>query len=183
LIIWEKLEGEDMSKKKSKRKKAKKNQPRFNRRNVLGALGLAVIGSAGALWGLGFFSSNQAVAATLRVYKSPSCSCCNGWISHMRRNGFIVVVKNSFDLDRIKTANGITDDLESCHTAFVSKYVIEGHVPAMSIKRLLQERPKVKGLAVPGMPLGSPGMEGPDKEQYDVLAFRTSGAIEVFDRY
>ena len=115
---------------------------------------------------------------TIQVYKTPTCGCCVKWIDHLREAGFTVESKNLPDLSALKVANGVPRRLASCHTATIEGYVIEGHVPAKDIERLLRERPKVAGLAVPGMPLGSPGMEHPDParhEPYDVLSFGPEG--------
>jgi hypothetical protein len=124
-----------------------------------------------------------AVAAEVTVYKTPSCGCCTAWADHLKAHGFEVKLKDFNDLTRIKQGHGITRELASCHTAVVDGYVIEGHVPATDIKRLLETRPAVAGLAVPGMPMGSPGMEGPVSDRYDVLSFDKSGKIEVFSRH
>lgn len=105
------------------------------------------------------------------VFKSPSCGCCAKWVEYLRGNGFDVEVQDRDDLDAIKKMAGVPGDLQSCHTASVEGYAIEGHVPVEPIRRLLSERPKVRGLAVPGMPAGSPGMEGPRSESYSVYSF------------
>jgi hypothetical protein len=125
-----------------------------------------------------------AFAMEVTVYKSPTCGCCNKWIEHMQANGFTVKAQNVADIMPYKSANGVPLALGSCHTAKVDGYVIEGHVPAADIKRLLKERPKVLGLAVPGMPVGSPGMEqGAHKERYDVLTFDNAGNTSVYARH
>lgn len=125
-----------------------------------------------------------AQAAEVVVYKSPTCGCCNQWIEHLQANGFTVKAQNVADIMPYKSANGVPPALGSCHTAKVDGYVIEGHVPAADIKRLLKERPKVLGLAVPGMPIGSPGMEqGSHKERYDVLTFDQNGKTSVYARH
>lgn len=130
----------------------------------------------------GFASVAQ--AAEVVVYKSPTCGCCNQWIEHLQANGFTVKARNVADIMPYKSANGVPPALGSCHTAKVDGYVIEGHVPAADIKRLLKERPKVLGLAVPGMPVGSPGMEqGSHKERYDVLTFDKAGNTSVYARH
>jgi len=116
------------------------------------------------------------------VYKTPTCGCCKAWVDHLRANGFDVVERDSADLAPVKAAHGVPGALESCHTAVVDGYVIEGHVPADLVAKLLAERPEVAGLAVPGMPAGSPGMEGPYKEAYDVLAFQKDGRTTVYAR-
>ena len=126
-----------------------------------------------------------AEAADVVVYKSPTCGCCNGWVEHMRENGFAVRtvdVPVYNDLTAKKREHGVPQDLGSCHTATVGDYVVEGHVPAEAVQRLLDERPDVHGLAVPGMPIGSPGMEGPNPQPYEVIAFDTTGERQVFER-
>jgi hypothetical protein len=119
-------------------------------------------------------------APTVQVYKSPTCGCCVKWIAHLEANGFEVKATDVANVTPIKRENGIPKRLESCHTAFVGGYAIEGHVPAAEIHRLLREKPAVAGLAVPGMPIGSPGMEGPNPEPYDVLSFDSAGRLAVF---
>lgn len=116
------------------------------------------------------------------VYKTPTCGCCAAWVDHLRENGFAVVVHDQDDLSMVKSANGITPRLESCHTAIVDGYVVEGHVPADLIAKLITEKPEIAGLAVPGMPGGSPGMESAPKEAYDVLAIGKDGRTSVFAR-
>jgi len=116
------------------------------------------------------------------VYKSPWCGCCEGWVDHMRASGFEVTVREQEELSAIKRMSGVPEVLESCHTAFVGGYAIEGHVPAGAIERLLAERPPVRGLAAPGMPIGSPGMEGADPKPYEVMTFTQGGATDVYER-
>ena len=118
--------------------------------------------------------------AEVVVYKSPYCGCCVGWARHMTAHGYAVSDPDNTDLEAVKQSAGVPRELYSCHTAVIDGYVIEGHVPASAIERLLRERPDVKGLAVPGMPIGSPGMEGPDPEPYDVLSFDEDGETSVF---
>lgn len=118
------------------------------------------------------------------VYHDPNCGCCSLWVEHMEENGFEVETVLETDLNRIKHEHGVPRDLPSCHTAIIDGYVVEGHVPAADVKRLLQERPDARGISVPGMPLGSPGMEVDHRRQaYDVVLFDESGAIEVFNHY
>ena len=114
------------------------------------------------------------------VYKTPWCGCCGSWADHMRANGYAVMTHDMSDLDFVKKGAGVHESLQSCHTAIVDGYVIAGHVPAVAVDKLLRERPDVRGLAVPGMPIGSPGMEGPDPEAYDVLSFDKAGTPKVF---
>jgi hypothetical protein len=117
-------------------------------------------------------ASSRAVSR-ISVFKDTSCACCSVWIEHLKQNGFDVVLNEVPDaqLRETKSRYGVPPDLQTCHTAIVEGYVVEGHVPATDIQRLLKERPKAAGLAVPGMPIGSPGMEGPNHESYSVLLF------------
>ena len=126
-------------------------------------------------FGIAFGPPAAADAVQVQVYKSPTCGCCNKWIEHLESNGFSVRATDVPDLAPIKAENGLPPRLASCHTAIVEGYLVEGHVPAEDIRRLLRERPKVSGLAVPGMPIGSPGMEGPNPERYQVLSFGPEG--------
>jgi len=122
-----------------------------------------------------------AQAAEVTVYKRAGCGCCVKWVEHLRQNGFSVQSHNVVDLDEYKARSGISPRLASCHTAYVDGYVIEGHVPAQDIRRLLEQRPAAIGLAVPGMPIGSPGMEqGPRKDPYSVLLVHEDGKTTVF---
>ncbi|MBX3447035.1 MAG: DUF411 domain-containing protein [Parvibaculaceae bacterium] len=125
----------------------------------------------------------HATAETLDVYKTPWCGCCTAWVDHMREAGFAVRVTELDDLEPLKSAHGIPAELASCHTALIGGYAIEGHVPAADVIRLLKERPAAAGLAVPGMPMGSPGMEmDGHTEPYDVVLFGP-GTRTVFARY
>lgn len=118
------------------------------------------------------------------VYKSPSCGCCNDWIKHLEANGFKVRPHDTDDVVRHKYRLGVPPGYGSCHTAEVGGYLVEGHVPAREIKRLLKERPKARGLTVPGMPIGSPGMEqGARRDPYEVLLVTRDGATRVYARY
>ena len=117
---------------------------------------------------------------TMVVYKTEGCGCCNGWVEHLQAAGFQVDARNVRDLMSIKLDAGVPTSNSSCHTALVDGYVVEGHVPADVIKRLLAERPEIAGVAVPGMPTGSPGMEGPGAKPYDVLTFDRQGRNTVY---
>ncbi len=128
-------------------------------------------------------SSAAQAAGEVTVYKNPHCGCCVKWIEHLRENGFQVTSQDRADLTEIKARYGVHPRLASCHTAVVEGYVLEGHVPAAAVKRLLRERPAVKGLAVPGMPVGSPGMEGPDPQPYNVYSFDDKGETQIYMRY
>jgi hypothetical protein len=125
----------------------------------------------------------QAAAPRLVVHKSPTCGCCVKWEVGIRSKGFQVESVITDDLSQLKAKNRVPAELASCHTAFVEGYVIEGHVPAHAIQRLLSERPAARGLGVPGMPAGSPGMAEPGQEGgYDVLLLREDGTTELFER-
>ncbi|WP_375161144.1 DUF411 domain-containing protein [Bradyrhizobium sp. RDT46] len=117
----------------------------------------------------------QAEQAAITVHRDPSCGCCASWVQHLRDAGFTVQVEETADLDAIRTRLGVPSDLVACHTAEVAGYVVEGHVPAAAVRRLLSERPNAKGLAVPGMPIGSPGMEGGKPQRYEVVLFGADG--------
>ncbi len=119
-------------------------------------------------------------ATTVTVYKTPTCGCCEKWIDHLEAGGLAVEAIDVENTTWIKKENGVPTRLASCHTALVDGYVIEGHVPVEDILRLLEERPDVAGLAVPKMPIGSPGMEGPNPVPYDVLAFTKQGSIYTY---
>lgn len=122
--------------------------------------------------------------AAVTVFKDPNCGCCALWVEHLRKHAFAVTVRDTSDLAGIKRTGRVPQALQSCHTAFVDGYVIEGHVPATDVQRLLAEKPKVAGIAVPGMPIGSPGMEmGARKDRYDVVAFTRDGMTSVFARH
>lgn len=123
-------------------------------------------------------------AVTVTVFKDPNCGCCKEWITHLKKHAFNVVAKDTSDMSGVKTTGRVPRQLQSCHTAFVNGYVVEGHVPAADIQRMLDEKPKVAGIAVPGMPAGSPGMEVPGRvDRYDVIAFGRDGSTSVFARH
>ena len=122
----------------------------------------------------------------VEVWKDPDCGCCKDWVSHLEANGFQVKVHDSGNA-QARSRLGVPEKLGSCHTALIGGYAIEGHVPARDIHRLLKERPKAVGLAVPGMPVGSPGMDGAvyggRKDAYDVLLIQAGGTAKVYQRY
>lgn len=146
----------------------------------------ALIGMAAGLALPPLRASAQAAAPAIHVLKDPDCGCCADWMAILAADGFAVTSEPVAgpDLHRVKQASGIPPEMVSCHTARVGGYVIEGHVPPADIRRLLDLRPDALGLAVPGMPFGSPGM-GPEteREAYDVFLIRTDGSAEVFSRY
>jgi len=116
----------------------------------------------------------------ITVYKDPGCGCCKNWIEHLIKHGYRVDAKDTPNMTEIKRTLGVPDGLTACHTAIVNGYLIEGHVPAADIDRLLAQKPRIAGLAVPGMPMGSPGMEGGPAQRYQVLTFDKSGKTTVF---
>jgi hypothetical protein len=116
----------------------------------------------------------------IKVYKDPGCGCCKEWVKHLEQNGFKVETMDMPDLSAVKAKYGVMPDIQACHTAVVDGYAIEGHVPADVILKMLREKPAIAGLAVPGMPSGSPGMEGAMKERYDVLTFDRAGRTTVY---
>ena len=123
---------------------------------------------------------DQAKGPVVTVYKSPTCGCCGKWVEHMKAAGFQVRTVDLDDLTEVKQTSGVPMKLRTCHTGLVEGYVIEGHVPADLVKRLLAEKPKMTGMAVPGMPMGSPGMDGPTKDGYEVLLFDKTGKTTVY---
>lgn len=158
----------------------------LNRREWLTRVGLGVVGFTALprlLEGM-ILSRDGAMVApvAIRVYKSASCGCCKLWVAHVNANGFKAEVTDLDDsaLQVKKAALGVPDEVRSCHTAVVGKYLIEGHVPADVIHRLLREHPAALGLAVPGMVSGSPGMEGGTPEHYDVVLFQRDGASRTY---
>ena len=149
----------------------------------------AALLSAFLLWLPACESAQETVApetsaSVISVYKTPTCGCCKKWVDHLRENGFTVETHDQPSLTALKQEQGVPKGAEACHTALVDGYVIEGHVPAQDVARLLEERPAaVRGLVVPGMPLGSPGMEADRTEPYSVLAFDDTGRVSTFARY
>lgn len=149
----------------------------LNRRIFLGAAGLVLGSPVAAIAALPDAPLPDAPLPDALVHKDPSCSCCGAWVEHLRKSGFRAEIVLEADVEPTKQRLGVPEPLWSCHTAEIGGYVIEGHVPAAAIHRLLAERPSVRGLAVPGMPIGSPGMEVPSQppEVYDVVAFGPGG--------
>lgn len=126
----------------------------------------------------------QAAAPELSVFKTRTCGCCSKWVEHMKASGFSVKVSEVPSTAEYRRKYGVPDRLQSCHTAVVNGYAIEGHVPAADVHRLLKSRSKVKGLAVPGMPVGSPGMEqGTGAQAYSVVSFDERGNVSEFQKY
>ncbi len=119
----------------------------------------------------------------ITVYKTPTCGCCKEWVSYLKTNGFKVITHDLDNLSQVKAQHGVPAQLQSCHTAVVDGYVVEGHVPADDIWRLLTQRPKVTGITAPGMPQQSPGMYSIEPRDYDVLSFDGEGQVTLFSRY
>lgn len=142
---------------------------------------LALLGGVAALGVTGSAMAPASQAPAMLVYKTPTCGCCRKWVDHAKAAGFTVTTKDLPDLSEIKAEVGVKPAQQSCHTALVGGYVIEGHVPADLVQQLLREKPKdVIGLAAPGMPMGSPGMEGLVKEKYDIIAMKKDGTQRVY---
>jgi len=132
---------------------------------------------------LSLFTSS-AIAADMTIYKSPYCGCCTAWAEQVEEAGFEVTIIEQDNNNEIRQAHGITPQLTSCHTAKIGDYVLEGHVPIADIKRMLKEKPAIAGLAVPGMPASSPGMDVPgNSDPYQVIAFRKNGQKAVYNQY
>lgn len=142
---------------------------------------IACLGGAAAA-GASLLKEDAATAQgqVVTVYKNATCGCCVKWGDHMKAAGFQVREVDVDDLTEIKQASGVPMRLRTCHTAVVGDYVVEGHVPADLVQKMLKEKPAVTGIAVPGMPMGSPGMEGTPKDAYDVLLFEKSGKTSVY---
>ncbi len=136
---------------------------------------LALLVGAGSAWAQS--------ATQVEVFKSPYCGCCEKWIEHMQKNGFKVNAHNVNDIPAARKSLGMPDRVGSCHTAKVGGYLIEGHVPAADIQRLLKEKPKAVGLAAPGMPQGSPGMETATPVPYETLLVQADGSTTVFAKH
>src|SRR6266545_6380285 len=139
----------------------------LTRRNTLAL----IAGTAALPMAIAWGADDQLIT----VHKDPNCGCCTGWVRHLQDAGFTVKTIETTKIDAVKDRLGVPSDLAACHTAEVAGYVIEGHVPAPALKRFLVERPSAAGLAVPGMPIGSPGMEGGNPEKYDVVLFGPEG--------
>lgn len=137
-----------------------------SRRSALGIVAMALMSPR---------VSAAAPTRVIRVHKDPNCGCCSGWVDHLKAAGFDVAVQETANLRDVRRRLGVPDDLTACHTADAGGYAVEGHVPAAAIERLLKERPAATGVAVPGMPVGSPGMEGGTPERYAVVLFGPDG--------
>jgi hypothetical protein len=145
------------------------------RSRFLSAVGALLLG-AGALLPTAVLAAGTAIA----VYRDPSCGCCGAWVDYLRAHGYTPTVHAEASMPAIKARLGVPTEAASCHTAVIGGYVIEGHVPAEDIQQLLAERPHARGLAVPGMPMGSPGMEMGTAQRYSVLLILADGSTQVF---
>jgi len=146
----------------------------LDRRSTLLALGAAILSP---------IAGHAAARPLVTVHKDPNCGCCGGWVAHIELHNFPVKVIETSRLNAVKARLGVPFDLHACHTAELDGYIVEGHVPAAAIEKLLAERPKdARGLAVPGMPLGSPGMTG-EFEEYDVILFGPKDQQRVYARF
>lgn len=153
-------------------------------KNLIVSLSIAVfLLLVGTQFHLSYAADDYAANNTVKVYKSPTCGCCRKWVTHLKNNGFKVESVNTNRMNSVKKRLGVPGNLQSCHTAVVNGYVIEGHVPAKDIKNLLNQKSKVVGLAVPGMPAGSPGMEWIKKDKYSVISFDKNGKTKVVANY
>lgn len=148
------------------------------KKGIIGLSFFLVIAGLGSVY---FVShSSKVIAKEIVVYQSRTCGCCKKWVKHLEDNGYSVKSEFMDDVTEVKVQLNLPMKMASCHTALIDGYIVEGHVPATAINKLLTERPAVKGIAVPGMPMGSPGMEGSYKEAYDVLAFDDKGNVEKY---
>jgi len=153
---------------------------RIRGRRSLLTLAIAV----GLAWAGGVWIAAQSARPQVIVYKSATCGCCSKWVEHMQENGFDVKAVDVDDINKVKRDNGVPAAAESCHTGLVNGYVVEGHVPADAVQKMLKEKPAIAGIGVPGMPMGSPGMEVPggQKDSYNILSFDRSGKTAVYQK-
>jgi hypothetical protein len=160
-------------------------------RHIHASISVAVLavllGSAGSVGAQQKAARAQQKSAAVKpveahVFLTPTCGCCGKWVQHLEAAGFAVKRTVTTELDAVPARQRVPSQLRSCHTAVVGKYLIEGHVPADLIKRLVREKPDVLGIAVPGMPIGSPGMEGPNARPYSIISFEADGTTDEFAR-
>ena len=135
---------------------------------------------AGSVW----MAAQSSAKPQMTVYKSSTCGCCSKWVEHMQANGFEVKAIDVDDIDKVKRERGVPDSAASCHTAVVNGYLVEGHVPADAVLEMLKEKPAIAGIAVPGMPMGAPGMEVPSgqKDAYSIVSFDKAGKTTVYQK-
>lgn len=159
-------------------------KPNRGRIGLVGLIALAALIGGGAI--LYHLARTPPEAVAMTAYMTRECGCCGDWVAHMKQNGFLVTTRylSESDLWDLKDYHGVPPSARSCHTAEVRGYVVEGHIPADAVRRLLRDRPDIKGAAVPGMPLGSPGMEVPGQppQEYDVVAIHRDGGLSLLDR-
>lgn len=149
----------------------------MTRRIVLGGISVLALTPLSAI-------AKAASRPTINAYRNPGCGCCEKWAEMLKSAGFEVTMEDAPDLSSRRVAAGVPDELAGCHTALMGDYVIEGHVPLQEIERMLAEKPAIRGIAVPGMPMGSPGMEmGETRDAYDVVAFAADGTRSIFAHY
>jgi hypothetical protein len=149
-------------------------------RRAVGTLAVTIaLAWAGTVWMVA-----QSAKPQMTVYKSATCGCCSKWVEHMKANGFDVKAIDVDDIDKVKRERGVPADAASCHTALVNGYVVEGHVPADAVQKMLKEKPAIAGIAVPGMPMGSPGMEVPggQKEAFNIVSFDKTGKTTIYQK-
>ena len=150
------------------------------------ALSGTLVVTAGVLGSLAGLAAQRGTAGpAIEIFKTPSCGCCLKWVEYMKTNGFSVRAINVEDIAAVKSSYHVPDEAQSCHTGVVEGYAIEGHVPAVDVRRLLKERPSVAGIAVAGMPVGSPGMEveGVKPQAFNTVSFDKQGTIKVFQKH
>lgn len=136
------------------------------------------------VWTASLWVAAQTPKPQMTVYKSATCGCCSKWVAHMQANGFEVKAIDVDDIDAVKRQRGVPNAAASCHTAVVNGYIVEGHVPADAVKTMLKTKPAIVGIAVPGMPMGSPGMEVPggQKEAFDIVSFDKTGKTAIYQK-
>ena len=151
-------------------------------KNTLKVLSVAACFAFSMLFVSACTPSNSQPVAEVVVYKTPTCGCCKKWVTHLEEAGFTVKTTDLEDLSPIKQQFSVARELQSCHTAVVGGYVVEGHVPADVVQKMLTEKPAIAGISVPGMPIGSPGMEveGRPADRYQVMAFQKDGSATVY---
>jgi hypothetical protein len=154
--------------------------PAVSRRAWLQRAGVLLAGAAAAPVLARQLDAQPQLPRAMTVYKSPTCGCCSEWVKHVEQAGYTVTVRDLPDLTEMKASFGIPRALESCHTGQIGGYLVEGHVPADLITKMLRDKPAMRGIAVPGMPIGSPGMEGGTPERYQVLLFDKAGRTRVY---
>jgi hypothetical protein len=155
----------------------------MRKRSLLRLGGLAIVATITAA-SAPATRQTSSTAVEVIVFKSPTCGCCKEWVAHLRKHAFTVVSRDTSDVSSVKRTAQVPSNLHSCHTAFVNGYVVEGHVPAEDIQRMLKDKPRIAGIAVAGMPAGSPGMEvGSRKDPYNVVAFKRDGSTSVYAKH